>query len=217
MCFFNNCNNNCNCNRNNGCGQRVIVGPIGPQGPRGPIGPTGPTGATGATGPQGPIGPIGPQGLTGATGATGATGPQGPIGPIGPQGPQGEVGPAGSSDAISATTGATTLAADELAPLTLAVSTPDSGISVVANAVTFEESGYYLVTYYISGNATDISYTLELNGATVGSLTDASGGDTTLSKTVLLNVAQGSTLTLVNTSTVAIDISDSGLTVLKIA
>ena len=223
MCFFNNnCNNNCNCNQNN-CRPRVIVGPTGPVGPRGPVGPTGPTGptgATGATGPQGPIGPQGPQGeqgpigLTGATGATGATGPQGPIGP---QGPQGEQGPAGSSDALYASSGASTIETGATAPLTLNTATPDTTMSVSANTVTITEAGYYLITYYITGESNELSYSLDLNGATISTIINESNGENTASKTLLLNAVAGDQLTLVNTGDAELVITDTGITLLKVA
>ena len=227
MCFF---NNNCNCNNN--CRQRVIVGPQGPQGPvgpRGPVGPTGPTGATGpqgpigltgptgatgATGPQGPIGPVGPQGPVGATGATGATGPQGPVGATGPQGP---IGPQGSSDALFASSGTSTVEAGATAPLTLDTATPDTSMGVTANSVTLSEAGYYLVSYYLSGSSTDTSYELQQNGVTVSTLISADATATTLSETVLINATAGTNLTLVNTSDVALSVTDTGITVLKVA
>ena len=203
MCFF---NNNCNCNNN--CPQRVIVGPQGPIGPRGPVGPTGPTGATGATGATGPQGP------TGATGATGATGPQGPIGATGATGPQ---GPAGSSDALYANSGVTTIEAGATAPLTLDSATPDTSMSVGANAVTLSEAGYYLVSYYLTGSSTDTSLELQQNGASVSVLESGDTTLTTLSKTVLLDATAGTSLTLVNTGGAALSVTDTGLTVLKVA
>ena len=224
--FFNCCNNGCNnCN----CRQRVIVGPQGPQGPRGPVGPTGPTGATGATGATGPQGPQGPIGLTGATGPqgpiglTGATGPQGPQGPIGltgatgPQGPQGEQGPAGTSDALFANSGASTLEGGETAPLNLNTATPDTTMSVSANAVTVTESGYYLVSYYLSGSSTNTNYSLNLNDTVVSTLLNVDEDINTLSKTLILNIPAGSSLTLSNSGTSTINVVNTGLTVLKIA
>ena len=225
-------------------GPRGPVGPTGPQGPQGEVGPQGPigltgatgpqgpigltgaTGATGATGPQGPQGPIGltgatgpqgpqgPIGLTGATGATGATGPQGPQGEVGPQGPQ---GPAGTSDAIFANSGASTVASGATAPLALNTVTPNSSMSVGANAVTLSEDGYYLITYYLTGNSTNANYALNLNGTTVASILNNDEGTFTSSKTILLNVPAGSSLTLVNNSGVALTLNSTGITVLKVA
>ena len=241
MCLF---NNNCNCNCNNNCRQRVIIGPQGPVGPRGPVGPTGPTGATGATGATGPQGPIGLTGATGATGATGPQGPIGPIGPIGPQGPQGEQGPIGltgatgatgatgpqgpagpigpqgepgSADALYASSGASTVAAGATIPLTLNTATPESTITVGANAVTLTEAGYYLVTYYLTGESNVLSYSLNLNGASISTVVNESNGENTTSKTVLINATAGSSLTLVNTSAESIVVTDAGITVLKVA
>ena len=229
MCF-NLCNNNCNCMRNRNqvttvgiVGPRGPVGPTGPQGltgPQGPAGPQGPTGATGAVGPIGPVGPQGPIGLTGATGATGATGPQGPIGltgATGPQGPQGATGPAGSSDAIFASSVDSTVAAGATAPLTLTTVTPSSTMSVNANAVTLSEAGYYLVSYFLTGNSTNVDYSLNLNGTTVASILDGDEEVMTASKTILINATAGSTLTLVNSSAVDLNVDSTGITILKVA
>ena len=220
MCF-NLCNNNCNCMRNRNqittvgiIGPRGPVGPTGPQGltgPQGPAGPQGPTGATGAVGPIGPVGPQGPIGLTGATGATGATGPQGPQGATGPQ------GPAGSSDAIFARSVDSTVAAGATAPLTLTTITPSSTMSVNANAVTLSEAGYYLVSYFLTGNSTNVDYSLNLNGTTVASILDGDEEVMTASKTILINATAGSTLTLVNSSAVDLNVDSTGITVLKVA
>ena len=187
MCFFNNCNCNSNCSNNCNCRTRTIVGPQGPVGPRGPVGPTGPTGATGATG---------------------ATGPQGPVGPI---------GPAGSSDAIYASSGASTIASSATAPIALTAVTPTSSMTVGANAVTLSEDGYYLVTYQLSGSSTDLDYSLYLNGAEISSIDSADTGETTASKTVLVNAPANSSLTLVNTGTADIELTETGITVLKVS
>ena len=202
MCFFNNCNNNCNCNS---CRQRVIVGPPGPQGPRGPVGPTGPTGATGATGPQG---------IQGIQGLTGAQGPQGLTGPQGIQGIQGEPG---SADSVYVSSGGTTLTSGSTLPLTLNVSTPDTSMTVGTNTVTFTEAGYYLISYYLSGSATTTDLSLQENGTTVSSLINANAEATTLSKTVLINASAGSQVALVNTGANDITVTDSGMTILKVA
>ncbi len=245
MCFFNNnCNNNCNCRQRVIVGP---TGPVGPRGPVGPTGPTGATGATGPQGPIGPIGPQGPQGEQGPIGLTGATGPQGPIGPIGPQGPQGEQGPigltgatgatgpqgpigltgatgpqgpqgpAGSSDAIYASSGVSTVEAGGSAPLTLTAVTPDSSMSVGANAVTLSEAGYYLVSYYLTGTSSSVDYSLYLNGTAISTILDSEATVTTVSKTLLINASAGSSLTLINTGDTSLAITDTGITVLKVA
>ncbi len=222
-CLFGNNNNNHCC-----CNQRVIRGPIGPtgaqgargpQGPQGPVGPIGPTGATGATGAQGPIGPVGsvgPQGPVGATGATGATGAQGPIGPVGPQGP---VGPAGTNDAIYASGAVATVATGAIIPLTLNASTAPTTLSVVNNEVSVGDAGSYLVSYFTNGSVAtgDFSTTLYLNDTAIANeeilLTDSSGAG---SKTILLNLSAGDTLSLYNTSDTDAALSGASLTVLKL-
>lgn len=107
-------------------------GPAGPQGPKGDTGPQGPKGETGA---QGPRGLQGIQGIPGDVGAPGETGPQGPKGDTGPQGPQGETGaqgpqgpqgpigltgpqgPAGGVTSINGMTGEVNLTAQSLGAL----------------------------------------------------------------------------------------------------
>lgn len=243
MCF-NLCNNGCNrcCNNQQNCNRpRVIVGPQGPQGARGPVGPQGPqgeqgligpqglTGATGATGPQGPqgltgaTGPQGPQGLTGATGPqgpqglTGATGPQGPQGLTGATGPQGPQGEPGTSDATYLSATASTVQASALVPLALDTQTPNSSMTVENNGVTLT-SGYYLVSFYLTGSTTgtDIEVSLEQNASVISSIVDSGASTITSSKTLLVLASEGDALTLVNTSTSALNAEDVGLTVLKI-
>lgn len=231
--------NNCNCNRNNNCPNRIIIrgpqgpagpsgarGPQGPQGPVGPIGPTGATGATGATGPQGPVG---------ATGATGAVGPQGPVGPIGPQGPVGPTGatgatgatgpqgPAGTSDAVYARSGNTTVATGAIVPITLDTASPTTTMTVTANAVNVSEAGTYLVSYFAdaTSESQDLSTTLYINGVAttdeVLSFSDGNVSNKLGSKTILLTLPANSTLALYNTSSGTASYIDASLTVLKIA
>ena len=222
MCF-NLCNNGCNrcCNNQQNCNRpRVIVGPQGPQGARGPVGPQGPQGEQGLIGPQGltgatgPVGPQGPQGETGATGATGPQGPQGLTGATGPQGPQGEPG---TSDATYLSATASTVQADATIPLTLNTQTPNSSMTVENNGVTLT-SGYYLVSFYLTGSTTgtDIEVSLEQNASVISSIVDSGASTITSSKTVLVSASDGDVLTLVNTATSALNAEDVGLTVLKI-
>lgn len=216
-------------------------GPIGPQGPVGPAGPQGPTGATGATGatgpigpigPQGPVGPAGPQGPVGATGATGATGPVGPIGPqgpvgatgatgaTGPVGPQGPVGPSGASDAIYAGSGTAVVDAGAIIPLTLDTSTPDSSMTVSDNAVNITEDGVYLVSYYVGGSVPTNEFitSLYLNGSPIaGESIVQSNSAGAASKTILLSLSDGDTLSLYNTSATEATLSNASLTVVKLA
>lgn len=185
------CFNFC-CNNQGNCPsrQRVIIGPIGP---RGPVGPTGPQGATGPQGIQGEQGP---------TGATGATGPQ---------------GPAGLSDGLFATSGATTVLAGAVVPLTVSTQTPAS-TSVLANNTITLQNGYYLVTFYSTGTSSDFSLALNQNGTAIYSLTSDSTTETTLSKTVIVNANGTTTLNLSNTSgTESLATTDTGITVVKLA
>ncbi len=231
MCLFcNNCNNRCNgfnnCSNTTNCPNRVIVGPQGPIGPRGPVGPTGPQGLTGPQGPVGATGAIGPQGPAGATGATGpqgpvgatgATGPQGPVGATGATGPQGPVGPQGTSQALFAEGSATTVTAGTVAPITLSEDTPLSSMTVGGNAVTLTEAGYYLVSYFVSGTATDVAFSLNQNGAIISTVVNSNGDSESLSRTVLVNASAGDILTLSNSSATDLSTSDYGITVLKVA
>ena len=193
MCLFNRCDNIC---QPNYVYLRGAIGPAGPQGIPGPMG---------AMGPQGPIGP------TGATGATGATGP------IGPQGP---IGPAGSSDAIYASSAISTIATGAIIPLTLTSASPTSTMTVSGGSVNVTEAGSYLVSYFTDGSVTtgDFSTSLYLNGAPIANesivFTDSVGAG---SKTVLLNLSAGDTLSLYNTSTTEATLSGASLTLLKVA
>ena len=214
-CLFG--SNSC-CNR---CNNTTII--------RGPVGPTGATGARGPIGPQGPVGPAGPQGATGATGpigpigptgATGATGATGPIGPIGPQGPQGPAGPAGLSDAIYASSGADTVDAGAIIPLALVVATPDTSLSVSDNAVNVTEDGTYLASYFVGGSVPTNEFitALYLNGAPItGETIVQSNSAGAASKTILLNLSAGDTLSIYNTSATEATLSGASITVLKVA
>ena len=191
-------------------GPQGPTGATGPQGPQGEVGPQGPTGLTGATGPQGPQGEVGPQG---PAGATGATGPQGPQGEVGPQGPQGE---AGTSDAIYAT-GTGTIPTTENSPLVLSLATPTSTSSVTDNAINLDE-GYYLVTYSVSGDSTSpINVALQLNGATISTLSTNDAGNIDSSKTVLIQATTPSTLTILNQGAADLTTANVGITALKLA
>ena len=238
-CLFSNNQNSCNCNNNrNTCccrgprgpigptGATGARGPIGPQGPVGPIGPTGATGATGATGPQGPIGLTGATGATGAQGPiglTGATGPQGPAGPIGPQGPQGEVGPqgpAGTGDAIYTNSGAVEVESGQTIPLSLTLQTPDSTMSVADNGVTVSQTGYYLVSYYIGGSVATNEFVTSLyvnDTAIANENIVQSNSAGAASKTALLSLNAGDTITLRNTSATEATLSNASITVLRLA
>ena len=210
MCCLFGCNNNC---RNINCGNRPVIirgpqGPAGPQGARGPIGPMGPQGFTGATGATGATGPQGPQGPQGETGATGATGPQ---------------GPAGTNDVLYANSAANTVATNTIIPLTQNAATTGTTMSVANNAVTVTDEGYYLITYFVNGSVPsgDMTTALYLNGSPVSgetiTLGNTAGNNQAASKTVLLNVPAGGTLSLYNTSAQTATLTGAGLTVLKTA
>jgi hypothetical protein len=90
-------------------------------------------------------------------------------------------------------------------------------MTVGANAVTLSEDGYYLVTYQLSGNSTDLDYSLYLNGAEISTLSSADTTEETLSKTVLVNAPANSSLTLINTGTASLAVTETGITVLKVS
>lgn len=234
MCcsFFNgNCRHNCNHvtvvrGPMGPTGPQGARGPIGPQGPVGPVGPTGATGATGAVGPVGPRGPIGPQGPqgpvgpTGATGATGAVGPIGPQGPVGATGPVGPQGPAGTNDALYASIGEVVVQSGAIIPLTLDTATADTSISVTDNEVTFSEEGVYLISYYVGGSVPTNEFvtSLYLNDSPIsGESIVQSNSAGSSSKTILLSVSAGDTLSLYNTSATEATLSSASITALKLA
>lgn len=212
-CSRRSCNGNC-------CGNIQTASVIYARGPQGPQGPQGPTGLTGPQGPIGLTGPQGPQGLTGATGPqgpqglTGATGPQGPIGATGPQ------GPAGTGDGIFAYGGNSTVDSQDVIPLNSVATTPDSTFSLGDNVINIPEAGSYLVTYFAStlGNGDASTIDLYLNGAITATPTLYFRNENTASasNTVLVNTTGAGTLSLVNTSNVAIVVEDASITVLKL-
>jgi len=213
------------------------MGPAGPQGARGPIGPQGATGATGPQGPQGPIGltgatgPQGPQGATGPVGATGETGPQGPIGPAGPQGPTGATGatgatgpqgPSGTSDVLYAGVNTTTVATNSIIPVELINATDGTTMSVAANEINVTETGDYLIAFSVNGSVpTDtLIASLYLNGAPITNETitlSSAGYVVSGSKTVLIPVTAGETISIYNNSTETASISNASITILKTA
>ena len=235
MCCLFGCGGNCNCNNRNTVFIRGPIGPTGatgargPQGPQGPVGPIGPTGATGAVGPQGPAGPVGATGPQGPVGATGATGPQGPVGPVGATGPQGPVGatgatgpqgPAGTNDALYASSGTATVATGAIIPITLTTATADTSMTVSDNEVNVTEAGTYLVSYFTSGEVAtnELITSLYLNGVAIAN--ETLNQESTVgagSKTILLTLSAGDTLSIYNTSVSAATLSGASLTVLKLA
>ena len=183
------CNNNNNCSQRCDCNDSCPYPPpppeppscccVGPRGPQGPVGPQGPIGATGAQGPQGPIGPVGP---TGATGAMGATGPQ---------------GPAGLNDSAYATSGAQTLTAESLIPLTFVRSSTNSSMTFSGGQFTVP-AGLYIVSYSADAT-TPQSITLAINGtpSTTETVTDLST-PSSVSRTALISMGNAGTIGLYN-------------------
>lgn len=216
-------------------------GPMGPQGAQGPQGPQGATGATGATGPvgatgaTGATGPQGPQGIQGETGATGATGPQGPAGPqgaqgiqgetgaTGPQGPQGEPGTSALQDALYAYGGTQTVATGAIIPLANSTSTPTTTMTLTDNAIVLP-AGTYLVTYGATGTRTtdgNLSAQLYSNGSALANeiVSDnaTSANSANLSKTILYTAAaDGTTLSLYNTSGESVNLTGANITAVRI-
>ena len=205
-------------------GPRGPQGPMGLQGPTGPQGDTGPTGATGPIGPTGATGPIGPQGPIGPTGATGPIGPQGPIGPTGATGPIGPQGPAGTFDLQAGTFYGTGLTEDTaiLTDVTL-FPTTQTAITYDATSGTITlEAGTYLVNYHTNydqnGNIQP-SAVIAVNGTEDDrtlSLADTTSTDGNLSKSILLGVANGTTLNLLFTAGTGLTYNNATLNVVKL-
>lgn len=222
-------------------GPRGPMGPQGAQGPQGATGATGATGPVGATGATGATGPQGPQGIQGETGATGATGPQGPAGPqgaqgiqgetgatgpqgpVGPQGPQGEPGTSALQDALYAYGGTQTVATGAIIPLANSTSTPTTTMTLTDNAIVLP-AGTYLVTYGATGTRTtdgNLSAQLYANGAALANeiVSDnaTSANSANLSKTILYTAAaDGTTLSLYNTSGESVNLTGANITAVRI-
>ncbi len=207
-------------------GPTGATGATGPQGPVGPQGPQGATGATGATGPQGPQGetgpqgPVGPQGPQGETGATGATGPQGPQGATGPQGP---AGTSALQDALYAYSGTQTVGSGAIIPLANSVTTPTTTMALTDNALVLP-TGTYLITYGATGTRTtdgNLSVQLYAGGTAIAneiiSANASSTNSANLSKTVLYNAtADGTTISLYNTSGESVNLTGANITAMRI-
>ena len=193
------------------------TGATGATGPQGPQGIQGETGATGATGPQGPAGPQGAQGIQGETGATG------PQGPVGPQGPQGEPGTSALQDALYAYGGTQTVATGAIIPLANSTSTPTTTMTLTDNAIVLP-AGTYLVTYGATGTRTtdgNLSAQLYANGSALANeiVSDnaTSANSANLSKTILYTAAaDGTTLSLYNTSGESVNLTGANITAVRI-
>lgn len=181
---------------------------------RGPMGPVGATGPRGPMGPQGAQGPQGPQGATGATGATG---------PVGPQGPQGEPGTSALQDALYAYGGTQTVASNSVIPLANSTSTPTTTMTLTDNAIVLP-AGTYLVTYGATGTRTtdgNLSTQLYANGSALANeiISDnaTSANSANLSKTILYTAAaDGTTLSLYNTSGESVNLTGANITAMRI-
>lgn len=233
--FFNPCCQNTPMRYCNQPSIEYIRGPMGPVGATGPRGPMGPQGAQGPQGPQGPQGATGATGATGpvgATGATGATGPQGPqgiqgetgaTGATGPQGPQGEPGTSALQDALYAYGGTQTVASGAIIPLANSTSTPTTTMTLTDNAIVLP-AGTYLVTYGATGTRTtdgNLSAQLYANGSALANeiVSDnaTSANSANLSKTILYTAAaDGTTLSLYNTSGESVNLTGANITAVRI-
>ena len=202
------------------CNQPSIEYIRGPMGPVGATGPRGPMGPQGAQGPQGATGATGATGPVGATGETGATGPQGPVGP---QGPQGEPGTSALQDALYAYGGTQTVASNSVIPLTLSTTTPTTTMTLSNNAISLP-AGTYLVTYGATGTRTtdgNLSAQLYANGSALANeiVSDnaTSANSANLSKTILYTAAaDGTTLSLYNTSGESVNLTGANITAVRI-
>ena len=73
------------------------------------------------------------------------------------------------------------------------------------------------MTFYGTGSSPDYELSLLVNGTQEYSLETDSSTLETLSKTVILNVTEGTTLTLTNTGTGALALENGGISVVKLA
>ncbi len=218
--FFNPCCQNSPMRYCNQPSIEYVRGPMGPVGATGPRGPMGPQGAQGPVGPQGATGATGATGPVGATGATGATGPQGPVGP---QGPQGEPGTSALQDALYAYGGTQTVATGAIIPLANSTSTPTTTMTLTDNAIVLP-AGTYLVTYGATGTRTtdgNLSAQLYANGSALAneivSNNATSANSANLSKTILYTAAaDGTTLSLYNTSGESVNLTGANITAVRI-
>lgn len=141
-------------------GNPTLSGIPGISGPTGPAGTTGPTGATGPTGPAGTSGPTGAIGPTGATGPAGTTGPTGATGPTGQSVSSNFVFIYNTSQTTVSTGGSFLANASQ----SVHVSGDHPGIVVDTGVnpatISLTNLGYYLITYTITGGASDTNYAI---------------------------------------------------------
>ena len=132
-------------------GTAVNTGATGFSGSTGATGPTGQPGrdgtatGTGATGATGPTGTQGIPGTATSTGATGYTGQTGPTGRTGPQGIAGAGGATGFYGSFYDLTNPQTGAIGAETAVILGNTLYTNGITLSANAITFANSGTYMV------------------------------------------------------------------------
>ena len=182
-------------------GATGLTGATGAPGPTGLPGAMGLIGLTGATGPVGLPGTIGATGLTGATGVAGPVGATGATGPAGATGPQ---GPAGQPDYGYIYNLAAQTVAVEGAVL-FDSNGPLSGFTHTAGSasITVESGGTYLLDFSISGTEPN-QFSLFDNASPVAGTTYGSGAGTQQSGgQVVVSLAAGDVLTLVNHSSAA--------------
>ena len=219
---------NCDCNmkRRNGCDPCDRVGHsgccpvlipgstlVGPQGPAGPMGPQGPQGVQGPAGPQGEPGP------QGATGPTGATGPQGPAGPAGTA--------ATASNALAYTVAAQAVPAEDAVDFETAVINADDGsITQLGTTGLSLESGAYLVTFTADATPAAAGGPVGVAVAPDGTILPyaQTTADTTgtvpqpLTVNTIVTVGDtAQTLTVVNNTDSTETLTNSALTVVKLA
>jgi hypothetical protein len=93
-------------------------------------------------------------------------------------------------------------------------------MSVVNNAVTVSDTGYYLVSYFASGSVVsdDFVTSLYLNGVPITNENIVQiNGSGAGSKTALIYLPAGSALSLYNTSATEATLSSASITALKVS
>ena len=93
-------------------------------------------------------------------------------------------------------------------------------MSVSDNAVNVTEDGTYLASYFVGGSVPTNEFitALYLNGAPItGETIVQSNSAGAASKTILLNLSAGDTLSIYNTSATEATLSGASITVLKVA
>ena len=122
-----------------------------------------------------------------------------------------------------ASSAANTVATNTIIPLTQTAATTDTTMSVANNAITVTDEGEYLVSYFANGSVPSDNFTvaLYLNGSAVSNetltITSTANETASGSKTILLNVPAGGTLSLYNTSAQTATLTGASITVLKTA